>query len=85
MEKNFAHAWRQMVFYLSLLDSQTVSAFLVWARSYLEQQNTSAGQRLNPALSGLEWIVGGGTFDQQGVGGITGEGRRLLGWTTEQQ
>jgi len=83
MEKSSAYAWRQMVFFLSLLDSETVSAFLLWASSYLEQQNTSAGQRLNPALSGLKWIVDGGTFDREGIGGIAGDGRRLLGWTTK--
>lgn len=82
MEKNSAYAWRQMVFFLSLVDSQTVSAFLVWARRHLEQQNTSLRERLSPALSGLEWIAGGGSFDPHGMGGIAGEGRRLLGWTT---
>lgn len=82
MEKNSAYAWRQMVFFLSLVDSQTVSAFLVWARRHLEQQNTSIRERLSPALSGLEWIAGGSNFDPHGMGGITGEGHRLLGWTT---
>jgi hypothetical protein len=85
MEKNSAYAWRQMVFFLSLVDSQTVSSFLLWARRHLEQQNTSVCERLRPALSGLEWIAGGGTFDAQGVGGLAGEGRRLLGWTTRRE
>jgi hypothetical protein len=82
IQKNSAYAWRQMVFFLSLLDSQTVSTFLQWARGHLEQQNTSLRERLSPALSGLEWIAGGGTFDPHGIGGIAGEGRRILGWTT---
>jgi hypothetical protein len=85
MEKNSAYAWRQMVFFLSLLDSQTVSTFLLWARHHLEQQNTSIRERLSPALSGLEWIAGGGTFDRHGIGGIAGEGRRFLGWTSGRQ
>jgi len=85
MEKNSAYAWRQMVFFLSLLDSQTVSEFLRWARGHLEQQNTSVCERLRPALSGLEWIAGGGTFDPHGMCGIAGEGHRLLGWTARRQ
>jgi hypothetical protein len=85
MGKNSAYAWRQMVFFLSFLDAQTVSTFLQWARSHLEQQNTSVRERLSPALSGLEWIAGGGNFDPHGIGGIDGEGRRLLGWTTGRQ
>jgi hypothetical protein len=82
MVKNSAYAWRQMLFFMSLLDAEAVSAFLLWARSYLEKQTDSRRQRLLPALSGLEWIVADGVFDQQGIGGRTGEGRRLLGWTT---
>ncbi len=86
MEKNSAYAWRQMVFYLSLVSPEAVSAFLLWARSHLEQlKNTSLRRRMDPALAGLEWIAAGGTFDQHGVGGIAGEGRRLLGWTTKQR
>jgi hypothetical protein len=83
MMKNTAYAWRQMVFFLSLLDSETVSAFLLWARAHLEQQNTSVKQRLDPALTGLEWIVGGGIFDPSGMGGGDGTGVRLLGWNAE--
>jgi hypothetical protein len=85
MAKNTAYAWRQMVFYLSLLDSQTVSAFCLWARSHLKQQSTSVRERLNPALCGLEWTIGGGTFDRNGVGGNASEGCQLLGWITKQQ
>ncbi len=72
-----------MQFFLSLLDSEAMSSFLLWERSYLEKQNISIRQRLTPALSGLEWIVNGGAFDRHGIGGISGEGRRLLGWTKE--
>jgi hypothetical protein len=85
MQKNSAYAWRQMLFFLSFLDSQAVSAFLVWARRHLEQQNSSIRERIGPALSGLEWIAGGGTFNRRGIGGIAGEGRRFLGWTTGRQ
>jgi hypothetical protein len=85
MEKNSAYAWRQMVFFLSMLDSQAVSTFLLWARRHLEQQNTSIRERIGPALSGLEWIASGGTFNRLGIGGIAGEGRRFLGWTTGRQ
>lgn len=85
MAKNAAYAWRQMVFYLSLLDSETVSRFLLWAHGYLEaQKSATLSLRLELALSGLEWIAAGSTFDQHGVGRTAGE-RGLLGWTTERR
>ncbi len=83
MVKKSAYAWRQMLFFLALLDPQVVSAFLLWARNHLAQQDLLTANRLNPALSGLEWIVQGGTFDQHGIGGPAGKGRRVIGWTRQ--
>lgn len=83
MLKNSAYAWRQMLFFLSLLESQEVSTFLQWSRHHLKQQNLSIRERIGPALSGLELIAGGGTFNREGIGGISGEARRFLGWTAK--
>jgi hypothetical protein len=84
MVKNSAYAWRQMLFFLSFLDVEGASSFVKWARDEADKQSLPVGRRLGPALSGLEWVVSGKRFDEQGTGGASGESRRLLGWSTGQ-
>jgi hypothetical protein len=85
MVKNSAYAWRQMLFFLSFLDAETTLSFVKWARTEAARQSLPFGPRLGPALSGLELVVNGNTFDQQGTAGASGgEARRFLGWTTGQ-
>ena len=54
MLKNTAYAWRQMVFYLSLMPSDQVQEFLAWAKDHLDQQQEDFRNRFQPALLGLE-------------------------------
>ena len=82
MVKNSAYAWRQMLFYLSFLDAETVLSFTNWARSEAAKQTSSFARQLEPAISGLEWIANGGSFDQQGLGGASLQARRFTGWTS---
>ena len=80
--KNSAYAWRQMVFFLALLDAEDVVSFLQWARGHLAEQISPFAQGLHPALNGLEWTASGGVFDENGTT-PSGDGRRFLGWTSE--
>jgi hypothetical protein len=82
MVKNSAYAWRQMLFFVSLMDLEMMSSFIQWMRSEVKKQNSAFAQRLDPVLSGLELIANGGSFDRQGTGGASAEARRFVGWTT---
>ncbi len=79
--KNSAYAWRQMVFFLSLLDEKSAGNFIIWARGHLAEQKEANGKELQPALAGLEWIANGGTFSEHGAGGEHGEALRVIGWS----
>jgi len=83
MVKNSAYAWRQMLFFLSFLDMGTTLSFVKWASAEVAGQNSPLGRRLGPALSGLELVASGKTFDRESPG--TGvDARRFLGWTAGQ-
>jgi hypothetical protein len=75
MLKNSAYAWRQMIFYLSLLPSASVQEFLKWASARLAEQRPAFRERFQPALLGLQQAAAGRE--------PSGEARRFLGWTTE--
>lgn len=53
MLKNTAYAWRQMIFFLSLLSNNSVSEFLKWAENHLDKQQDEFRNRFNPALKSL--------------------------------
>ncbi|QIF05528.1 hypothetical protein [Roseimicrobium sp. ORNL1] len=75
--KNTAYAWRQMIFFLSLLPSEKVAEFLAWAKEHLAKQSPAFHERFTPALLGLEAA-------HHGKSPSTGEGCRFLGWTITQ-
>ena len=70
--KNTAYAWRQMIFYLSLADAREVAAFGPWARERLGRAPGDFAARFEPAMSGLETAIAGGS-----------PARRFLGWTEQ--
>jgi hypothetical protein len=74
--KNGAYAWRQMIFFLSLLPASELPGFVAWARGHLAEQRPGFASRFAPAIEGLELAVRG---ESPGQGG----GKLLLGWTTE--
>ncbi|HEX8702586.1 MAG TPA: hypothetical protein VF815_27380, partial [Myxococcaceae bacterium] len=81
MVKNTAYAWRQMLFFLALIDQPAQEAFLAWAREHLQEQDEPFRSRFEPIMAGLEWICSGREFDPSGRGGPQGQARRFLGWS----
>lgn len=79
MMKNTAYAWRQMIFYLSLLPPAEVKDFVAWADEQLEQQTDEFRDRFRPALNGLSLVAEGGSLDGASV--KESDARRFLGWT----
>ena len=77
--KNSAYAWRQMIFYLSLLSEMEQREFVVWAGQHVWEQNAEFQIRFRPALNGLAVTVGGGSLDHESAPNPTA--RRFLGWS----
>ncbi|MEP7218086.1 MAG: hypothetical protein ABI876_04175, partial [Bacteroidota bacterium] len=75
--KNAAYAWRQMIFYLSLLPTSQVGVFLNNANILLVNQGKEFQVRFQPAMNGLKAAMAGRSpEDNRG-----NESRRLLGWS----
>ena len=74
MVNNAAYAWRQMLFFLSLLPADKLDAILAWAEGYLGKQLPEFRSQFGPALMGLRSAVQGLT--------VEGQTHRFLGWTT---
>jgi hypothetical protein len=77
MVKNTAYAWRQMIFFLSLLLEREVTDFLRWADEYLACQREDFAARFRPALGGLKYIAEGEQLIE------SEDRRRFLGWSNE--
>ncbi len=79
MLKNTAYAWRQMIFFLSLLPDSRQRKFIAWTNEHLGKQNAEYCTRFRPAMHGLELAVEGRSID-----GSTGpDARRFLGWSKD--
>ncbi len=74
MVKNTAYAWRQMIFYLSLVDSEKQTALMRWMDAHLSEQSAALQTRFDPAMKGLWAVAEGKDVSAEG-------GRRFLGWT----
>lgn len=79
MQKNTAYAWRQMLFFLSLMPQDAVEDFLQWSEAFLMRQSTEFRERFAPAQLGLRLVVAGERFD--GEGRYESGARRFLGWS----
>lgn len=81
--KNSAYAFRQMLFYLALLEKlgevDTVKSTLKLLHEQFEARGGEFKARFEPALVGLLEVADGSSF---GDGSLPSGGRRLLGWTT---
>jgi len=74
MKKNTAYSWRQMIFYLSLMDTGGQLAFMTWATQHLDQQAEAFRLTFLPIFKGLKQIIDLGSNDG-------GESMRpFLGW-----
>ena len=74
--KDAAYAWRQMMFYLSLVDRSEHQAFVAHAVDALGAAPQHVEARLRPAVDGLRHVMAGGTLDQP----VGENGRRFQGW-----
>lgn len=79
--KNTAYAWRQMVFYLSLLDEHEMRDALDNIEAHFARQPATFQERLLPAMIGLRLAADGErlTLRHQQTSGA----RVFLGWTVE--
>jgi len=77
MLKNTAYAWRQMIFFLSLLLEADVEEFLEWAELHFQEQLEEFRTRFRPALNGLKFAAAGGSIDAANNRDV----RRFLGWS----
>ena len=68
MVKNTAYAWRQMIFFLSLIPEGELSLFIDWAQADLEQQPEPFRNRFQPTLQGLRSAAEGRAVAQQFLG-----------------
>lgn len=65
MVKNTAYAWRQMIFFVSMMPSLEADAFVEWTRAQMSRQPQPFVERFAPVVDGL---------------GASG-GRRFVGWS----
>jgi hypothetical protein len=77
--KNAAYAWRQMIFYLSLLGADELASSLAGAKAHFETRTAPFRARFAPVVQGLEGVIEGKAFDE--AGRLPSGGRRLLGWS----
>jgi hypothetical protein len=66
MLKNTAYAWRQMIFFLSLMPD--VQEFLDWAELHLQEQSEEFRHQFRPVLQGLRSAAAGRSVDQPFLG-----------------
>ncbi len=78
--KNSAYAWRQMVFFLSLLSEGGQRSFVAWAHEHLEKQPAGFRSRFSPALAGLHTATHDGISPPRTP---SESGALFLGWTKE--
>ncbi|MGU9830808.1 hypothetical protein [Pseudomonas sp. LF242] len=80
MLKNTAYAWRQMVFYLTMLDDPARTDALASVEAYFATQPLAFRGRFLPLMSGLRKAFAGEVLPQQAP---AEDGARVfLGWTT---
>lgn len=76
MLKNTAYAWRQLIFYLSMLPTEQAQKFLPFAREHLGKQGEHFQQRFGAVLRGLELAFDGVFHEKE-------DARRFLGWSKD--
>lgn len=74
--KNGAYAWRQMIFFASLLAEQERATFLSGIQTHFQNQPDVFRLRFGPAFRGLERALRGETSESV-------ESRRFLGWSVD--
>lgn len=82
MIKNTAYAWRQMIFFLSLLSRDEQVRVLSWCADHFGKQSVAFRNRFAPAMKGLSLAAAGESPDGAHAAAI--DARRFLGWSVEQ-
>jgi hypothetical protein len=77
--KNAAYAWRQAVFFLSLVEPPEVEAFLAWSGDRLAAERSPGCDGLRSVVDGLASAAQGRPPDRE----AGASGRIFLGWSTE--
>lgn len=77
--KNTSYAWRQMIFFLSLLSKTDLDEFFEWAELHFQGQTEEFRERFRPALNGLKFAAAGGSLDPDCSNDPNV--RRFLGWS----
>jgi hypothetical protein len=81
MLKNTAYAWRQMIFYLSMLDESEMRPAIERIEAHFVSQSAAFQEKFRSVMVGLRLATEGRRLPQQYQ---TIEGARVfLGWTTE--
>ncbi|MGV3606437.1 MAG: hypothetical protein ACO1RA_08510 [Planctomycetaceae bacterium] len=73
--KNSAYAWRQMIFYLSLIPEQDAQQWVVSAENHLGNQPEQFANRFRPAIEGLKLALDGRPPDS------SPSAKQFLGWS----
>jgi hypothetical protein len=77
--KNAAYAWRQGIYFLSLLDPRAQRQAVDRIRDMARSARDGQPERLPDVIDGLAHVIAGGAFDPGGM--APGGGRRFLGWS----
>lgn len=79
MLKNTAYAWRQMLFFLSLLSKDDLLEFVQWAGQHLETQREDFRNRFAPAWKGLLLATEGKSLETEEASRMGAQ--RFCGWS----
>lgn len=79
--KNSAYAWRQMMFFLSLIPKPDAEEFLDKAEEHFSRQKAEFQTRFRPAMNGLAIAMRGDSLDSDMA--RQAGARRFLGWSKE--
>jgi hypothetical protein len=81
MIKNTAYAWRQAIYFLSLLAPEHQGEVLTRLQADIDSRSPEWKAVFQPAMDGLWHVYQGGRFDQRGLGQGNRKARRFLAWS----
>ena len=81
MIKNTAYAWRQGIYFLSLLVPERQGKVLTQLQADIASRDEEWKAIFQPAMDGLWHVYQGGRFDHRGFGQGRRQARRFLAWS----
>lgn len=79
--KNCAYAWRQMVFFLSLMSEPDQIEFMIWAQEFMDSKCPASKEMIAPILYGIEGLMEPTSTQWDITPGVSNP-MRFLGWST---